>query len=185
MAPVDADKLLTLPRVIVPPELLEAKLATAVVAALAVKLQLPVPVQGPLQPVNVEPLAGVAVRLTAVPAATLTVCVVVHVLPQARPLTLLVTLPDPVPCLDTATLTEAPELDKENWALTDRACVMLTEQVPEPLHAPLQPVKTEPLLGVAVRVTVELAPRRALQALPQEIRAWSKLRPVWVASQLR
>jgi hypothetical protein len=167
------------------PELVAAKVATAVVAALALKLQPPVPVQGPLQPVNVEPLAGVAVRLTAVPEATLTVWVVVHVLPHASPVTLLVTLPDPVPCLDTDTLTEAFGLDKENWALTDRACVMLTEQVPDPLQAPLQPVKTEPLTGVAARVTVELAPRRALQALPQEIRDWSKLRPVWLASQLR
>ena len=38
-------------------------------------------------------------------------------------------------------------------AVTDRACVMLTVQVPVPLHAPDQPVKVESGAEAAVRIT--------------------------------
>ena len=44
--------------------------AVTVVAALTVTAQVPVPEQAPLQPANVEPAAGVAVRVRAVPAVT-------------------------------------------------------------------------------------------------------------------
>jgi len=40
-----------------------------------------------------------------------------------------------------------------NVAVTVRAWVMLTVQVPVPAHAPLQPVKVEPAAAVAARVT--------------------------------
>ena len=40
-----------------------------------------------------------------------------------------------------------------NVAVTLCACVMETVQAPVPAHAPLQPVKVEPVAGVAVRVT--------------------------------
>jgi len=54
-----------------------------------------------------------------------------------------------------------------NVAVTLRATVMLTRQLPVPLQAPLQPVKVEPVPGVAVRVTVLPAAMVALQVLPQ------------------
>jgi len=40
-----------------------------------------------------------------------------------------------------------------NVAVTERACVIDTEQLPVPLHAPLQPLKVFPPVGVAVSVT--------------------------------
>ena len=47
-----------------------SKVAVTVVVAVRVTVQVPVPVQPPpLQPVKVEPAAGVAVRVTAVPPA--------------------------------------------------------------------------------------------------------------------
>ena len=48
-------------------------------------------------------------------------------------------------------------LSKANVAVTDLAALMVTEQVPVPEHAPPQPVKVEPLAGLAVRVTVLFA----------------------------
>ena len=38
-------------------------------------------------------------------------------------------------------------------AVTDRPAVMFTRQLPLPVQSPLQPLKTEPVAGVAVRVT--------------------------------
>ena len=65
-------------------------------AALSVTLQVPVPEQPPpLQPVKVEPAAGAAVKVRAVPPAN----VAEHVAPQEMPAGLLVTVPDPVPDL--------------------------------------------------------------------------------------
>ena len=56
-----------------------------------------------------------------------------------------------------------------NVAVTLRAWVMLTVQVPVPEHDPLQPVKVEPVVGVAVRVTLVPVLNEALQVAPQEI----------------
>ena len=64
------------------------------VAALMVTVHVPVPAQPPpLQPVNVEPAAGVAVRVTAVPLAR----VAEHVVPHAIPVGELDTVPAPAP----------------------------------------------------------------------------------------
>ena len=63
-------------------------------AALIVTVQVPVPVQlPPLQPVNVEPVAGVAVSVTAVPLAK----VAAQVEPHERPAGELEIVPAPVP----------------------------------------------------------------------------------------
>src|SRR5207247_3710196 len=71
-----------------------AKVAVTVVAALRVTVQVPVPEQPPpVQPVKVEPAAGVAVNVTEVPLAKLAV----HVAPQLIPAGALVTVPLPVP----------------------------------------------------------------------------------------
>jgi hypothetical protein len=60
---------------------------------LPVIVTLPAVVQLPDQPANVDPEAGVAVKVTAVPLLT----IVVQVLPQLIPEGLLVTVPVPVP----------------------------------------------------------------------------------------
>jgi hypothetical protein len=77
----------------------EALLNVAVTELLAVKVKLhvPVPVQAPDQPANVEPEAAVAVSVTAVPLAKLAV----HVVGQLMPAGLLVTVPVPAPALCT------------------------------------------------------------------------------------
>ena len=66
-------------------------------AAPMVTVQLPVPVHAPLQPVNVEPVAGAAVRVTLVPELKLAL----HVAPQLMPAGDEVTVPLPVPALPT------------------------------------------------------------------------------------
>jgi len=67
--------------------------AVTEVSALTVTTHVPVPVQAPLQPANAEPVAGAAVRVTAVPA----VKDFEQVVPQLIPAGLLVTVPEPVP----------------------------------------------------------------------------------------
>jgi len=66
-----------------------------------VTAQVPVPVQPPpLQPVNVEPAAGVAVKVTAVPLAK----PAEQVAPQEMPAGALETVPVPAPALVTASV---------------------------------------------------------------------------------
>src|SRR5437660_12284131 len=74
-----------------------AKVAMTARAALIVTLQVPVPVQLPLQPVKVAPAAGAGVRVTTVPV----VRAVEQVAPQEIPAGLLVTVPLPAPALVT------------------------------------------------------------------------------------
>ena len=71
------------------------------VAALIVTLHVPVPVQPPpLQPVNVEPAAGVAVKVTAVPLAN----AAEQVAPQETPAGALETVPIPAPAFVTVSV---------------------------------------------------------------------------------
>jgi hypothetical protein len=80
---------------------LRAKVAVRLVLALTTRVQLPVPLQPPpLQPENVEPVAGVALKATLVPLATL----VLHVVPQLMPAGLEATVPLPAPALPTETV---------------------------------------------------------------------------------
>jgi hypothetical protein len=77
------------------------KVAVAEVAALMVTVQVPVPVQPPpLQPVKVEPAAGVAVSVTAVPLGNEPEHVVPHEIPAGE----LVTVPVPAPALLTVSV---------------------------------------------------------------------------------
>jgi hypothetical protein len=57
-------------------------------------VQVPLPLQAPLQPTNVEPALGVAVNITPVPAEKFAAHLVVG---QLMPAGLLVTVPPPVP----------------------------------------------------------------------------------------
>ena len=73
------------------------KVAVTVVVALSETIQVPVPEQDDSQPANMEPTAGVAVRLTWVPVGK----VAAQVPPQAMPIGLEVTVPAPVPIRST------------------------------------------------------------------------------------
>src|SRR5207249_1724118 len=77
-----------------------AKVAVTDVAALSVTVHVPVPVQPPLQPLKIEPAAGVAVKVTGVPLAN----AAAQVVPQAMPAGALVTVPLPTPALLTVSV---------------------------------------------------------------------------------
>src|SRR5205823_14797810 len=102
-----------------------------------VMVQVPVPEQPPpVQPVKVEPAAGVAVSVTVVPLAKLAV----QVAPQLIPAGELVTVPLPVPAL----LTVRATVGRAKVAVTVVAAPRVTVQVPVPEHPPpLQPLKVE------------------------------------------
>src|SRR5215831_3319694 len=138
------------------------KVAVTDCAALMVVVQVPVPVHPPpLQPENVEPAAGVAVKVTAVPLAN----GAEQVVPQEMPVGMLVTVPEPAPAL----LTVSEKLCSVNVAVTEAAAFMVTVQVPVPVQPPLQPENVEPAAGVAVRVTAVPVVKDVEHVVPQEI----------------
>jgi hypothetical protein len=114
-------------------------------AAVIDTTQAPVPLHAPVQPANVEPAAAVAVSVTDV----LLLKLAEHIVPQLMPAGELVTLPLPVPAF--VKFREKPWT--VNVAVTDRAALMVTTHEPVPLHAPLQPVNSDPAAGAAVSVT--------------------------------
>jgi hypothetical protein len=123
-------------------------------------VQPPGPEHAPLQPANVEPEAAVALSATEVPLAKFAV----QLLPQLMPVGLDVTVPLPVP----ARVTASAKLEEPlNVAVTARAAVIDTVQVPVPEHAPLQPANDEPLEAAAVSVTEAPLAMFALQVEPQ------------------
>src|SRR5438445_3340336 len=143
-----------------------AKVAMTARAALIVTLQVPVPVQLPLQPVKVAPAAGAGVRVTTVPV----VRAVEQVAPQEIPADELVTVPLPVP--DLVTVSGKEDDDCTNAAVTEVAAFIVTLQVPVPVQPPpLQPVKVAPAAGVAVRLTTVPVVKAVEQVAPQEIPA--------------
>jgi hypothetical protein len=137
--------------------------------ALIVTVQAPVPVQAPLQPVNVEPVAGVAVKVTELPLAN----EAAHVAPQVIPVGALVTVPLPVP--DLVTVNENDVGNSVNVAVTELAALTVTTQVPVPAQPPLQPVKVEPAAGVAVSVTAVPLVKACEQVAPQAMPAGALL----------
>ena len=120
------------------------KVAVTVVAELTVTVHVPVPVQAPPQPLNTDPAAAAAVRVTLVPETK----VAEHVAPQLIPAGELVTVPVPLPCSETVSASCGAKV-----AVTFCAELMVTLHAPVPVHAPLQPVKTDPAAGVASRLT--------------------------------
>jgi hypothetical protein len=139
--------------------------AATEVAALIVTVQGPVPVQPPpLQPENVEPAAGVAVKVTTVPL----VKPVEQVAPHEMPAGALTTLPLPVP--DGVTVSAKDDCTK--LAVTDVVALIVTVQGPVPVQPPpLQPENVEPAAGVPVRVMAVPLANAAEQVAPQEIPA--------------
>src|SRR5438034_5478563 len=137
------------------------KVAVTVVAALRVTVQAPGPEQPPpLQPLKVEPAAGAAVSVTAVPLVKLAV----QVAPQVMPAGLLVTVPAPVPALETVSVKAC----RANAAVTMVAALRVTVQAPGPEQPPpLQPLKVEPAAGAAVSVTAVPLVKLAVQIAPQ------------------
>jgi hypothetical protein len=115
--------------------------------------------------VNVEPAAGVAVKVTSVPTSN----EAEQLEPQSIPSGELVTEPDPVPDLDTPSVSVDTV---SNVAVTDSAALIVTWQVPVPEHPPPdQPVNVEPAAGVAVSVTTVPSPNRVEQLELQSIPA--------------
>jgi len=120
-----------------------------------------VPVHAPLQPAKALPVAGVARRVTTVPLGN----GALHVVPQLTPAGVEATVPVPVPLRVTLSVCWTGWVVKV--AATERAPDIVTTQAAVPVHAPLQPAKTLPVAGVAVRVTTAPAAKLALQVVPQ------------------
>jgi hypothetical protein len=111
-----------------------------------------------------DPAAGVAVRVTAVPPRKLAA----QAVPQLTPAGLLVTVPVPLPYL----LIERLYWTGENEAVTFCAWDMTSVQVVAvPVQAPDHPRKEDPATAAAVSVTLLLAVRLALHVVPQLIPA--------------
>src|SRR3989442_1646644 len=123
-----------------------SKVAVTVVAALRVTVHAPVPVQPPpLQPVNVESAAGVAVTATTGPPDW----GAEHVAPQLPPAGPRATVPGPAP----AGVAVSAKVGVKG-AVTAVAAETVTVQAAVPVQPPpLQPVKAELAPGVAVSVT--------------------------------
>ena len=120
----------------------------------------------PLQPVNVEPAVGLAVNVTS----SLKSYTSLQSPPQLIPAGKDVTVPAPVPSLDT----DNKNVSNVNVAVVDLAAFIVTAQglVPNEAHpAPLQPVNVEPAVGLAVNVTSSLKSYTSLQSPPQLIPA--------------
>jgi hypothetical protein len=142
-----------------------ANVAVTMVAAVSVTTQVPVPSHGALHPANVEPLAGAAVKVIAVPLAKFAV----QVDGQAIPAGALVTVPVPVPA--SATVSAKFVVLCANVAVTEVAAVSVTTQVPVPEHGAPQPVNVDPVAGAAVSVTWVPLANGAEQVAPQLIPA--------------
>src|SRR4029453_5565357 len=111
-----------------------------------------------------EPAAGVAVKVITVPLAY----AAMQVEPHEMPAGLLVTVPIP----GSALLTVSVKASRAKVAVTVVAALSVTVQVPVPEQPPpLQPVKLEPAVGVAVKVTAVPLAYAAEHVAPQEIPA--------------
>jgi hypothetical protein len=142
------------------------KTGNAVKSVSSVMVQGPVPPHlGPFHPENIEPAAGVGVKVTTVPVGN----PATHVGPQSMPAGWLVTVPDPMPFFCTVRFDELDPVVKV--AVTDGLPTMTTTHVePLPLQpAPLNPLNAEPLAGAAESVTVMPVAKSAAHVPGHEI----------------
>ena len=136
------------------------KFAVTVWSALITTIHEPVPLQPPpLQPVNVEPPVGAAVKATVLPLGKSAA----QVVPQDIPLGLLVTVPVPVPDLLTV-----------NWSVlgmalnvADTLALPVTVQAPLPEQAPPQLTNDEPAAAAAFKATEVPVSNWFEQVVPQ------------------
>ncbi len=143
----------------------QVPLALSVMAVVAL-----MPAQSPDQAVNTEPAAGEAVKLIRDPCEN----AALQVLPQAMPLGVEFTVPEPAPARATVSVYGVGAMAvKAKLALQERLRDFITNvtEVALPAQEPDQPAKVEPLAGVAVSVTVTLRLNDALHAVPQEMPA--------------
>ena len=126
------------------PELLKV----AVQPMLLVIVTLPAAVQLPDQPPNVDPVAGVPVKVTELPLLR----IVVQVLPQLIVPGLLVTVPLPVPARVTVSVYVVIKLNVAVQVMLP-VIVKLTLGLAVLQPVPDQPANTEPVAGAAVRLT--------------------------------
>lgn len=124
------------------------KIAVTARAAFILTVHVRLPEHAPVQRAKVDPAEGVAVSVTVAPTEK----DAVHVEPHEIPAGADVTVPAPVPVLDTVSGTEVALGAKV--AVTQRASVIETVQRPVPEHARDQPVKVDPAAALAVRVTL-------------------------------
>jgi hypothetical protein len=125
--------------------------AVTLADSVRVTVQAPVPVHAPLQPEKMEPISGDGVSVTLVPLGKLSR----QSRPQTMPAGVEVTEPEPRPFVDTFNVDGLPSAAKFAVAVFARV-IVTAHVVAVPLQSPLQPMKTEPLGGVAVRVTFVL-----------------------------
>jgi hypothetical protein len=133
---------------------LALKVAVTVVAPLIVTGQVAVPLQAPLQPAKTEPEAGLAVSVSAVPAATVSV----QSAPQVIPAGELDTVPVPVPFLVTDRIAVALPVVEP---LTPR------ETVSPPALKVTLPAKLPALVGRNRTVMLWLAPAASEKEAPE------------------
>ncbi len=126
-----------------------------------VMVQVPVPLQAPLQPAKVEPAAGVAVRVTTLPEAYGSA----QSVPQFTPAGLLVTVPLPLPVFVTVNMAEVVVVVVK-VAVQVFAAVIVTEPSVQSAF-PLQPAKVDPVAGVGVKVTTLPEAYDSVQSVPQ------------------
>ena len=140
------------------------ELKDAVQPMLPVIVTLPPGVQLPDQPANVEPEAGIAVKVMVVPLLS----VIEQVLPQLIPVALLVTVPVPVPTRVTVSVYVVAKLNVAVQAVLP-VIVKLTSGLVVLQPVPDQPAKTEPVEGAALSFTAVPPRYTSLQSLPHAI----------------
>src|SRR5690606_19869474 len=114
-------------------------------APFTVTTHAPVPVQSPVQPVNVQPGFGVAVSVTTVPWPNGSL----QSPGQLMPAGVLVMTPEPLAGGETL---EGYWL-RVKVGVTVSGSPTVTTHAPVPVQSPVQPVKLQPVAGVAVSVT--------------------------------
>jgi hypothetical protein len=119
------------------------KFAVTLALADRVKLQAAVPLQPPVQPLNVNPASGVAFKVTVAPAVKLER----QLVPQLIPEGVLVTVPLPVFAAERLTVL------RENVAVQVLSAFIATDDAELPEQSPVHDWNLEFVAGVGVKIT--------------------------------